>query len=300
MQKRSSGWRKVRQALIVSPNRFPHACPNDHDLLEQAMLSPESMQKVSSDLNCLNRQIYLTQTFQNLYEQSLLFHTFQSYVQYKSLIQFVYENNSDEQEIGNLNNLLNEFVSYNDLRTCQCADYVLTVHVKLVEYHTNLYDMYEKLADDKRDYLRRKQFDRIIYYRIQICQLLLRSNCLQRLLVEIENGRKFFNQFQNDTINKENYFYKYQCILTKYTYNLFEAIVLQRTRSICDAKLLCEQSLGGLNEIHQTNAYEILGTNTNVSNFPSEKEKRVQFEQSKDCSLDLSSLSQTSVSNQEL
>ncbi|CAF4680898.1 unnamed protein product, partial [Rotaria magnacalcarata] len=72
--------------------------------------------------------------------------------------------------------------------------------------------MYEKLVDDKRDYLRRKQFDRINYYRIEICQLLLSLNSLQRLLVEIENGRKFFDQFQNEIINKDDYFYQYQYI----------------------------------------------------------------------------------------
>ncbi|CAF4340695.1 unnamed protein product, partial [Adineta steineri] len=201
LRKQSSHWQTVRQVLIPSPNKVLRACPNDHELLEQPMFSSELMQSVSNDLNCLNKQTYLTQTFQNLYEQSLLFHTFQSYVQYKNLIQFVYETKQEEeQELPNSNKFLNEFIIYNDLRVCQCADYVLTVYIKLVEYHTNLYDMHEKLVDDKRDYLRRKQFDRIIYYRIEICQLLLHSNCLQRLLVEIENGRKFLDKFQNDII----------------------------------------------------------------------------------------------------
>jgi hypothetical protein len=156
--------------------------------------------------------------------------------------------------------------------------------------------MYEKLVDDKRDYLRGKQFDRITYYRIEICQLLLHSNCLQRLLVEIENGRKFLNQFQNDIINKENSFYKYLYVLTKYTYNLFEAIILQRTRSIYDAKLLCEQSLEELNEINQNQIWEKLVSNTDVGNCSAAEEKRVPYEQSKGCLLDFSS--QTSVSEQ--
>ncbi|CAF1455405.1 unnamed protein product, partial [Adineta steineri] len=166
LRKQSSHWQTVRQVLIPSPNKVLRACPNDHELLEQPMFSSELMQSVSNDLNCLNKQTYLTQTFQNLYEQSLLFHTFQSYVQYKNLIQFVYETKQEEErELPNSNKFLNEFIIYNDLRVCQCADYVLTVYIKLVEYHTNLYDMHEKLVDDKRDYLRRKQFDRIIYYR---------------------------------------------------------------------------------------------------------------------------------------
>jgi hypothetical protein len=294
LHKQSSRWRKVRQALIPSPNKVLRACPSDHELLEQPMFSSELMQKVSDDLTCLNKQIYLTQTFQNLYNQSLIFHTFQSYVQYKNLIQYVYETKQEEQQQQIPN--LNEFLTYKDLRICQCADYVLTVYIKLVEYHTNLYDMYEKLVDDKRDYLRGKQFDRITYYRIEICQLLLHSNCLQRLLVEIENGRKFLNKFQNDIINKENSFYKYLYVLTKYTYNLFEAIILQRTRSIYDAKLLCEQSLEELNEINQNQIWEKLVANTDVGNCSSAEEKRVEYEQSKGCLLDFSCISQTSVS----
>jgi hypothetical protein len=157
--------------------------------------------------------------------------------------------------------------------------------------------MYEKLVDDKRDYLRRKQFDRIIYYRIEICQLLLRSNCLQRLFVEIENGRKILNKFQNDTINKDDYFYKYQYILTKYTYNLFEAIVLQRTRSIYDAKLLCEESLKELNVVNQKRIWEKFVINTDLSDDSPDKVKRVQYVKSKSHSLDFSCSSQTSVSN---
>jgi hypothetical protein len=283
-----SHWQKVRQALIPTPNKVLRACPSDSELLGQAMFSPELMKRVANDLKHLNKQIYLTRTFQNLYEQSLLFHTFQSYVQYNNLIQYVYETKQNEQEIPNLN----EFVIYNDVRICQCADYVLTVYIKLVEYHTNLYAMSEKL-----DNLRRKQFDRIIYYRIEICRLLLRLNCLQRLLVEIENGRKILDQFQNETINKDDDFYKYQYILTKYTYNLFEAIVLQRTRSIYDAKILCEQSLKALNDINQKQTWEKLVMNTETLNSLSAKEKRLQYRQSKEHSLNFSHSSQTSVSH---
>jgi hypothetical protein len=296
LHKHTSHWRKVRQALIVSSNRVLRACPNDHELLDQSMFSSELMQKVSNDLHLLNKQIYLTRTFQNLYEQSFLFYKFQSYVQYKNLIHYVYETKSEEQHVPDLN----EFLAFNDLRICQCADYVSTVYIKLVEYNTNLYDMYEKIVDDKRDYLRCKQFNRIIYYRIQICQLLLCLNCLQRLLVEIENGRKFLNKFQNDTINKDDEYYQYQYILTKYTYNLFEAIVLQRTRSTYDAKLLCEQSLEELNNIYQKQTSDKSDLNINLLDDSSATEKRIQYEQSKEHLLDFSTSSQASVSNQKL
>lgn len=204
------------------------------------------MVRVNNDLNHLNKQISLTRTFQTLYEQSLLFHTFQSYIQYQNLIDYVYQRKSKECESPNFQ----EFITYNDLRICQCADYVLTVYMKLVEYHTNLYEMYEKVLDDRRDYLCRKEFDRMIYYRMEICQLLLRVNCFQRVLVEIENGRRILQKFHHETIQQVDDGDGYQYLLTKYTYELFEAIVLQRTRSISAAKILCEQSLKTLNEIN--------------------------------------------------
>ncbi|CAF3374726.1 unnamed protein product [Rotaria socialis] len=297
-QQHASHWRKVRQALIPSPNRVLQGCPTDKELLEKPMFSSESMAHVLQDLACLNQQIYRIQTFQNLYDQSLLFHVFQSYVQYKNLIEYVYETKHKEQDEPNLNKYANEFTNYNDLRICQCADYVLTIYAKLVEYHTNLYNMYEKLVDDKRDYLRRKQFDQINYYRIEICQLLLSLNSLQRLLVEIENGRKFFDQFQNEIINKDDYFYQYQYILTKYTYNLLEASVLQRTRSIFDAKLLCDQSLKELKNIDQDQLWENLKSNTDLLDCSSAKERRAQYEHTKDFCTNTSSNSQTSQSDQ--
>ncbi|UJR09615.1 hypothetical protein I4U23_013849 [Adineta vaga] len=291
LRKYSSHWQTVRQVLIPSPNKVLRACPSDQELLEQPMFSSEFMQHIADDLNCLNRQIYLTRTFQILYDQSLLFHTFQSYVQYKNLIHYVHDIQQQQKlEEANLNKFVNEFITYNDLRICQCADYVFAVYTKLVEYHTNLYDMYEKLVDD----LRGEQFDRIMYYRIEICYLLLRSNCLQRLLVEIENGRKFLNKFQQDIINQDNSTYKYQSILTKYTYNLFEAIVLQRTRAICDAKLLCEQSLKELNEINQNRPWEESKSTINLSDSSSVKDRRIQYEQSREILSTFSYTSQTS------
>lgn len=247
------------------------------------------MLNVANDLDCLNRQIYQTRTFQNLYEQSFRFHNFQSYVQYRALIHHVHDAQLHEPEEPNLNKFINEFVTYNDLRICECADYVFAVYTKLLEYHTNLY---EKLVDE----LRSDQFDRIMYYRIEICHVLLRSNCLQRLLVEIENGRKLCSRFQRETLNQDTYTYKYQYNLTKYTYNLFEAIVLQRTRAICDAKLLCEESLKELNEFRASQTWEEAKFTEEVLDPSSAKDRRLQFEQSRDILSNFSHTSQTSVS----
>jgi hypothetical protein len=275
--KHPSNWRKVRQALIPSPNKVLRACPSDQELLEQPMFSLELMQKVSNDLNHLNKQIYLTRTFQNLYDQSLSFHTFQSYVQYKNLIQYVYETKQDEQELPNLN----DFITYNDLRICQCADYVLTVYIKLVEYHTNLYDIYEKTVDEKRNSILLKQFDRIMYYRTEICQLLLRCYCFQRLLIEIENGRNFLEKFQNDTNNQEDFIFQYQYLILKYTYNFFQATFLQHSRSLYDSKLICEQSLKELNKAYQEKIWEKLISNTDLYDSTSITDKKDQYEPGK-------------------
>ncbi|CAF1635748.1 unnamed protein product [Adineta ricciae] len=287
LRKQSSHWQTVRQVLIPCPNKVLRACPSDQELLEQPMFSPECMLNVVNDLNCLNRQIYQTRTFQNLYDQSFRFHNFQSYVQYRALIHYVHDAQQREPEEPNLNKFINEFVTYNDLRICECPDYVFAVYTKLLEYHTNLY---EKLVDE----LRSDQFDRIMYYRIEICNLLLRSNCLQRLLVEIENGRKLCSQFQRDTLNQDTCTYKYQYYLTKYTYNLFEAIVLQATRAISDAKLLCEESLGELNEFRESQTWEEAKSMGNVLDPSSAKDRRLQYEQSRDILSSFSHTSQTS------
>jgi hypothetical protein len=275
--------------------------PDENELLRQTMFSTELMEKFSNDFHCLHKQISLTRTFEILYDRSLSFHVFQSYVQHKNLIQYVYE---CKETTPDLNQYLNEFNSYNDLRICECADHVMMVYIKLVEYHTNLYDIFEKMADDKRDHVRLKQFDRIMYYRIEICQLLLRCNCFQRLLVEIENGRKFLEKFQNDTNNQEDFIYHYQYLIIKYTYDLFQAILLQHSRAINDSKQLCERNLNELNQAHQTKIWEKLISNTESSDFETEK-KQQQHEQrhdssSKESSIDLNycpPLSLTSVSN---
>jgi hypothetical protein len=266
------------------------------------MFSPELMEKISTDLNCLNKQILLTRTFEFLYDRSLSFHTFQSYVQHNNLIQYVCEFKQNERLNPDLNKFVDEFNSYHDLRICECADYVMTIYIKLVEYHTNLYDMYEKLVDSKRDCVRLKQFDRIMYYRIEICKLLLRCNCLQRLLVEIENGRKFLEKFYEDTINQEDFIYRYQYLIVKYTYDLFQAILLQHSRGIRDSKKISEQCLKELNQAYQEKIWEKLISDTDLYKLTSANEKRQQYvcsknSQSKDSSTDYIYESQSSTSS---
>lgn len=297
--KRSSHWPKVRQALLVSSNRVTRSYPDADHYLNQPMFAPDVYRRFSTDLHQLTERNHLTRTFENLYDESLRFHIFQSYVQYKHLIHHAHESRQDEISTSDENPIIShEFTTYNDLRICQCADYVFTVQMKLIEYHTNLYDIYDKLVDDKRDYLRRKQFDRIMYYRTEICHLLQRSHCFQRLLVEIDNGRKFLQRFQHDTIDQENSFYQYLCVLTEYTYHLFEAIVLQRTSSIPAASALCKQSLLELNAIHQQRYSDQQGTKNDMNNHSSAKDRRVQYEHSKDYRQEISYSSQASVSEQ--
>ncbi|CAF4693621.1 unnamed protein product, partial [Rotaria sp. Silwood2] len=133
-----------------------------------------------------------------------------------------------------------------------------------------------KMVDDKRD-IRSKQFDRIMYYRIEICELLLRCNCLQRLLVEIETAKKFIEKFQNDTKDQQTFIYEYKFLITKYTYDLFQAIVLQRTRAIHDSKQLCEHNLKELNQAYENKIWENLISSTESSDLSSANDKRKQF-----------------------
>ena len=292
--KPSSHWLKVRKAVLRSRNRNLRTLPSDHELLGQSIFSPDRMGRLSSDLKLLKNQIHLTRTFESLYHQSLVFHTFQSYVQHNYLMQYVYEMRLADNSVPvDLNKFASEFNSYTDLRVCECVDYVMTVYVKLVEYHTNLYDIYEKMVDEKRDHLRLKQFDRIMYYRIEICQIFLRCNCLQRLLVEIENGRRFLQKFLDDTTDEDNFIYHYQYLLVHYRYNLFQAMVLQRNRAIRDAKQVCEYNLEQINQAYQGKIWEKLNATSEPKRSPSAQEKRELYEQSRDspskeCSSDLS------------
>jgi hypothetical protein len=297
-----SHWKKVRKAILPTSDRMVQAIPTENELLKQSMFSPELMQKLSYDLNCLNKQMYPSRTFEILYDQSNLFHIFQSYVQHNNIIQYVYEFKPNDEENSDLNKFINEFNSYSDLRICECVDYVMTVYIKLVEYYTHLYEMCEKMTDDKRDYPHLRKFDRIMYYRTEICRLLLRYNCVQRLLVEIENGRKFLEKFQNDTNKQENFIYHYHYFINKYTYNCIEATLLQHTNAMNDSKQLCEQSLKELNEAYQNKIWEKILSNTDSDNLPSAKEKRQQYEHSKsnptkEFSIDYNHISTTTVSD---
>ncbi len=246
------------------------------------MFSPELMTNFSNDLNCLNKQISLTRTFEILYNQSFSFHIFQSYVQYTSSIQYACEMKQNEPSNPDLNQFVTEFTLYSDLRVCECADYVMTVYIKLVEYHTNLYEMYEKMVEEKRDTVRLKHFDRIMYYRMEICQLLLRCQCFQRLLVEIENGRKFLDKFFNDTNNHENFSYRYQYFLVKHTYDFFQATLLKHSRAIHESKQICDQSLKDLRQAYEQQIWEKLVSNTDSPELGSLQEKRQQYEYRKD------------------
>ena len=194
----SSYWEKVRKAVLPSHGLVLRAIPSEDDLVEQTMFSIELMKDICHDLYRLNNHNSLIRTFEILYEHSLTFYIFQSYVRQNSLIQCTHESKQDEENPPDFNQFLTEFHSYCDLRVCKCADHVATSYVKLMKYHTNLYHTYEKTVSDKRDSICLKEFDRIMYYRFAICQLLLRCHCYQRLLIEVENGRQFLEEFQRD------------------------------------------------------------------------------------------------------
>ena len=256
--------------------------PDQSNQLDQPVFSADLMANMSNDLKCLQNQIYLTRTFELLYEQSLLFHTYQSYVRFNHAIHYAYELKQSERPTVDVSESAAQFNSYSDLRVCECADYVMTVYIKLVEYHGNLYEIYEKMIDDKRDYLRLKQFDRVMHYRMEICQLLLRCNYLQRLLVEIDNGRKFLEKFQSDTKTQTDFIYHYQYLLVKHRFDLLQAIVLQRTRALQEAKQLCERNLKELNGMYEEKIWDKLIANDDATNHLSAREKRQHFEHSKD------------------
>ncbi|CAF3446271.1 unnamed protein product [Rotaria socialis] len=294
-----SNWKKVRSAVLPALGKGLRAMPSDEKLLEKSILSSYLMEEVAQNIACLNKQVHLTRTFRNLYDQSFTFNIFQSFVQRTDSIQHVFEKKLIQQSNPDLNKFINEFNSYNDSRICECIDYVMTIYVKLVEYHTNLYDMYVKMVDDRHDFLCSKQFDRIMYYRSEICHLLIRSNCLQRLLAEIGNARKFMGKFKTDINYDEDFLYEYQCLVFKYTFDLFHAIVLQRTRAINDSKQLCEENLKELNQICQNKIWEKLSSHADSLATSTAKEKRKQYErskifQSKESLMDFNSNSQIS------
>lgn len=276
--------------------------PNDDQLLQRPMFSIELMQQSGESIACLDKQSHSIRTFRNLYDQSFIFNSFQSFVQRTSLIQYVFDQKQNEEQIPDLNKFLNEYNSYSDLRICECIDFFMSVYVKLIEYHTNLYDMAEKSVEDKRNALRSKHFERIIYYRTEVCQLLLSSNCLQRLLVEIGHGRRFLERFRKDVNDDDDFTYEYQCLITKYTFDLFQAIVLKRTRALSESKQICDRNLKQLNQAYKNRIWEMLFASSDGSSQSSAKEKRKQYErskifQSKESLTDLNSGSQSSTTN---
>ena len=246
------------------------------------MFSSDLTDKINTNLSRLHTEERLTRSFEVLYDQSLSFYTFQSVTQYNKLLQHVYESKPQMEEEQDLNDSLSESTVYNDLRICECIDYVMTVYLKLVEYHTNLYDIYYKATDDKRDCSHWKQFDRIMYYRIEICRLLLNCNYLQRLMVEVENGRRFLEKFQSDSQNSADFTYEYHSIIVKHTFNLFEAIVLQRTKVVNDSKQICDDNLKELSQAYEDKIWEKLISNNQEEQSSSATEKRQQYEHSKD------------------
>jgi hypothetical protein len=240
----SSYWRKLRQALLFSSSRFLCTYPRIDQLTSMSSLSVA----FADDLHRLTRYHISTRNFEHLYEQSFRFHTFQSYVAYQHLIRHVYRTGSMSTSINDCQMVLfnHDYTVCHDLRLCQCVDYIFTVYMKLIEYHSHLYDMY-----DRRDVHRAKQFDCIMFYRTAICYLLLREHAYQRLLVELDHGRTFLRRYETDTSNHDNASFRYQSNLLTYTYRLFEAIVLQQTKSMSTAISLCEQSLIALNNIYR-------------------------------------------------
>jgi len=252
---RISHWKKVQKAVLPSHGKIHRAMPNEAELHKQSMFLSEFIDNFANDFQCLNKQRSLIRAFQILYDRSSVFHTFQSYVQHHHFIQTF---NETKSPLIDINESLSNFTSFNDLRICECADYVMTVYLKLVEYHTNLYDMYEKTTDDKHDLICSKQFDRIMYYRQEICQLLLRCQSYQRLLVEIDNARKFIEKFQTDLTNHEDFFYRYQILIVRYTCEYFQATVLQHSRAINEARDLCKQCLQELTQAYEDKIWEKL------------------------------------------
>lgn len=259
------------------------------------MFSSDLVDNLNNDLQCLTKRIALIRTFENLYEQSLAFHVFHSYVQHTNSIQYAHECKQIEQIPPDFNQYLNEFNSYNDLRICECADHLMVAYIKLLEYHTNLYDMHEKLVDEKREYVLLKQFDRIMYYRIEICHLLLRCHCLQRLMVEIENARKFLEKFQIDTNpDDEDFIYQYQSFLIQYTCDYFQAMVFQYSREISNSKELCERNLKELHRAYEEKFWERLVTNIELNELEKKSSKRSSLQ--KEPSMDFNYSTQTSIS----
>lgn len=255
------------------------------------MFSKEFFDNFDQEIQILMNRSRQNRTFQQLYDKSLVFQTFQSYVHRHQLIQTIKENRNKPIE-----DFLSRSMNYHDIRACECADYVMRVYVKLVEYHTNLYEIYEKIPDEKRDFLRLKQFDRIMFYRLEICQLLLRCRCIQRLIVEIENGRKFLSKFRDDLESQNERIFRFQCQLVEHHYSLLEANVAQKRRATADAKRISRQNLQLLERISAENLNdENLVVQNHFLTSNTVKEKRESYQRNKDDSADNSPASLSSL-----
>ncbi|CAF3913153.1 unnamed protein product, partial [Rotaria sp. Silwood1] len=88
--KHSSFWKKIRQVVLPAHGKSLRTIANEDELLEQSIFSSLLIEQVTNDIDCLNKQIHLTRTFKTLYDQSLTFNIFQSYVHHIDLIQYVY------------------------------------------------------------------------------------------------------------------------------------------------------------------------------------------------------------------
>ncbi|CAF1547429.1 unnamed protein product, partial [Didymodactylos carnosus] len=240
---KSSKWKNVRHAVceLAKKYRAENSVPN----FDNEDLFYDIKQKLQTHFQLLEQQQQQAtfSLFQQLYDESKTFLTFESYERYKLLtIHSYYRNQSNEVPltksgskhriiISSQNEMLsndcdfNELLKYfqqtdfqwSDLRACECDDQLLTIYIHLVDH-----------------YLILNKIDEVLYYKIKICQLLLKCNCLQRVLIEIENGRKL--------ANKHTYYHL--------NFDLLEATVLYRTRFIADAKKLLDNSLNSLNQLY--------------------------------------------------
>jgi hypothetical protein len=122
-----------------------------------------------------------------------------------------------------------------------------------------------------------------MYYRMAICQLFLRCNCYQRLIVEIEHGQAFLKKFRDDTNMQDDVLYFYQAVLIEYQYNVFQVIVLQRTRTVNDARRFCQDNIEKITRMYDEQTWNGLDVSMSLGQhvLPSAKEKRQLYEQSK-------------------
>ncbi|CAF0936213.1 unnamed protein product [Didymodactylos carnosus] len=238
--KKVSKWKHVRESLCQLAKTY--RAENSMKNFNNEDLFNNIKQKLQAHFQLLEqKQQSISSTFLQLYEESNTFLTFESYERYKLLTIHAYHNetstnaqsqenleHSEQHKIlskikdCNFTELLKYFkhpdLHWPDLSACQCDDLVLTVYIHLVDHCFIL-----------------NRIEEVLYYKIKICKLLLKCNCLQRVLIEIENGRKLANEHV--------YYYLY--------FDLLEATVLYRTRCIANARKLIDNGLNSLNQLHK-------------------------------------------------